>query len=244
MSGGNPSVAGTAIVVVDETVESKPFFVKDAWGGSCRLNPNGKVPLGADALAKYNELKAQLLSSGTLLAHTPAASCQNFFEQDAVRKPYFAKLQDAVSSQIPYDGQLSTLSMFDAGMAPPVYIANYPEAIKQYKRMPVCGYVLTNNGTAASQANAPNGLPRDVYINSNPAVYAKRLTQATILHEVLHNLTGLPDWLRSDQLRGSSHPVDLKDFLGMEFQLGVDPDLNHGTIDITNRLKAKQCTLQ
>ena len=33
----------------------------------------------------------------------------------------------------------------------------------------------------------------DVYIHSDPKVFPKRLTQGTVLHEALHNLTGLFD---------------------------------------------------
>ena len=70
---------------------------------------------------------------------------------------------------------------------------------------------------------SPTGQATDVYVNSNPKV-KKYITQATVLHEVLHNLTGLDD----DAL---------------EIFVGLNPskDCESGSICISNKLAAEGC---
>jgi len=52
----------------------------------------------------------------------------------------------------------------------------------------------------------------------------KHLTQGTILHEALHNLTGLEDImpLNKDGVR----PLDLKTFVGIPSTIGPTDDIN------------------
>ena len=50
------------------------------------------------------------------------------------------------------------------------------------------------------------------------------LTQGTILHEALHNMTGLYDFVGQDErnLYGYQPPYDLKTFVGIEPTPGVE----------------------
>lgn len=68
------------------------------------------------------------------------------------------------------------------------------------------------------------------------------LTQGTILHETLHNLTGLYDFVPNKwrQDFGYQAPYDLKTLFGMEAQPGVDPDPDR-TVDITILLQGMDC---
>ena len=105
---------------------------------------------------------------------------------------------------IPYDGLQSNISAYAAGFVSEADLSNNPRAVSVAKRIPVCGKFTSFHGpngwvpvkgivTAASQLHPLAGGPAtDVYINTNPKVL-KHLSQATILHEALHNLTGMYD---------------------------------------------------
>ena len=122
------------------------------------------------------------------------------------------------------------------------------------KTSPVCGEFVPWRGshgvvrpsgvtTAESQiAPSASGPATNVYINTNPKALA-RLTQGTILHESLHNLTGLSDFIEKGwrSLYGYQPPYDLKTFVGIELVPGVDPDPSGSTVDITTQLVSKGC---
>jgi hypothetical protein len=80
-----------------------------------------------------------------------------------------------------------------------------------------------------------------VYINTGKVVAP--LTQGTVLHETLHNLTGLYDFVSTQwrQDYGYQTPYDLKTLLGIETTPGVDPDPTGSTTDITTTLVNNGC---
>jgi hypothetical protein len=248
-AGGNPSSNGTAVGVAEE-VEGLPAFALPLRGGpSCQLPSSGgaKVPLGGAGLQQYSNEK-QLLVTGSYLNSSP--SCSSFFSSP-IRATYLSQLTAAVNGQVPYDGVQSNISQYDAGMSD----GKNPTDVRIKKLLPVCQLFVPFHGpngvagptgrtTAASQISVapPGGGPAtDVYINTNAKVL-NSLTQGTILHEVLHNLTGLLDFVPQNwwTLYGYQPPYDLKTFVGIELTPGVDP--NPGTTkDITIQLVSKGC---
>lgn len=66
---------------------------------------------------------------------------------------------------------------------------------------------FTNSTNSITVAEAQLQPPAtDVYINTNARVLKKYLTQSTILHEALHNLTGLEDPALAEALGTSPTP--------------------------------------
>jgi hypothetical protein len=125
--------------------------------------------------------------------------------------------------------------------------------VKIKKAIPVCALFVSFHGphgtvdpkgrvTAASQISQVGGVhATDIYINTNTRALST-LTQATILHEVLHNITGLYDFvpLNLRTAYGYQSPYDLKTFVGVELYPGVDPDPTT-TNAITVQLRSKGC---
>src|SRR5262249_6899480 len=153
-----------------------------------------------------------------------------FFNADPARSPYLNQLTAAVNGQVPYDGVQTNISQFAAGMSD----GKNPTDVKIKKVVPVCALFQPFHGpngvvrprglvTAASQI-VPTPAT-DIYINTNSKSLTM-LTQATILHENLHNLTGLQDFVEQNwrSLYGYQPPYDLKTFVGIELSPGVDPN--------------------
>lgn len=236
IGGGNLS-SNAASVGVAESVEGLPVFALSFWGPSCKLPPNPadrqKVHLAGDALTQYGNLRQALLSGNYLTC--PA--CSAFFDGAPTRASYFSQLTTAVTNQAPYDGLQTNISQYEAGMLSAADL-NDPQKVKIFQGAPVCGWFVSYQGskgfvsvrgrtTAASQIHAVGGGPAtDVYINTKDL---KDLSQGTILHEALHNLTGLYD--------------DLPKGNNLEELLGLKPkeDCSNGTICITNKLVGAGC---
>ncbi len=244
-TGGNPSLTQAAIGVFEE-VEGLPVFALSSVGKDCRLG-SAKTSLTGDPLNKYNDAKQQLLAAGSL----SSAKCSTFFNSNPIRASFFSQLGSAVSRQVPYDGVHTTISQFDAGELSTAKAARNPTAVLILKKVPVCAHFVTFKGpngnvapdglvVAVSQITAPGSAPAtDVYINTNSKPL-KFLTQGTILHETLHNLTGLEDFLGLNERDGVQPPFDLKTLVGIETAPGVDP--NSGTTtDITSQLVTNGC---
>jgi len=247
MPGGNPA-RSAEYVGVTESVEGMPVFALLFWGPSCSLPANvgdrQKVSLTGNALTQYTNEKQALLNSGSLTC----PSCSSFFNADPTRATYFSQLATAVTNQAPYDGPHTTISQYDAGMMNPA-LANFPRVVAIYKNSPVCSYFkyfkgVSPDGTTAVSQLAPigGGTATDVYIDTSKTGL-KYLTQGEILHEALHNLTGLNDFwdTASRNMYHIGAPYDLKSLLGLEVAPGVDPDPQGRTIDITNILQQNQC---
>ena len=86
--------------------------------------------------------------------------------------------------------------MYDAGMwtakdaTDPRLARTFPD---QWKKTPVCANFqnITGNVNVAEAQTQPPAT--DVYLNTRKHMASRFLTQSTILHESLHNLTGLGD---------------------------------------------------
>jgi hypothetical protein len=150
--------------------------------------------LGGNTLAQYTTLKNQLLS--ILAALSPTSACSTFFNGQAGH-PTLEQLSEVVTSIVPFNGPLSNLSLFAAGMwtskganADTLNTEVFPA---QWRVGPVCNSFLGSgpggwNGTVAMAQTQPPA--HDVYFATQSAAL-NSLLQSTILHEALHNLTGL-----------------------------------------------------
>jgi len=111
---------------------------------------------------------------------------------------------------------------------------NDPKKVGIAKGSPVCGVFVASRGTngytpgpngivpAASQSYPVTGtVATDIYVNTKQW---KNLSQGTILHEALHNLTGLYD-------------DDLENLLNLDLK----KDCSNGTICITNAVIGAGC---
>jgi hypothetical protein len=227
LAGGNPSSNQTYIPTIPG--EWMPLFRLPSYVAGCVLG-NDKVSLTSDALSKYQSEQHALLVGGYL----GSSSCASFFASDPARSPYFSQLVEAVSIQVPYNGPLSTLSQYDAGMINAADREANALAARIKKTIPVCADFApfrsshgtirpSGKTTASSQLTGPELHPADVYITTDSSAL-KLLDQGTILHEALHNRTGRYD----DDL---------------ERLLGLDPskDCPRGSICITEKLKAVGC---
>lgn len=189
VAGGNLSGTPTAVPFLD-WMEGMLIW-GSGRGPACQVGiGTPKVPLGGNALTQYNNLKQALLTGGDLTC----PSCTAFFSCDTTLASYFSKLASAVTNQVPYDGRTSTISMYDAGLWTEKDKTTNPRFPKSFQSTPVCTNFQNNNGVlpdtvAEAQTQAP---ATDIYINSLKPMLPL-LTQATILHEALHNLTGLGD---------------------------------------------------
>jgi hypothetical protein len=198
-AGGNPAGNGRSIGV-SESQGALPVFAVPSWGVSCKLAKEGigtKVPLEGQPLERYNNLRAAETDGNCL----PCSSCASFFNSIPALAAIFNQLTAGISNQVPYDGLQSNISQYDAGMIKPAELGD-PSMIRQLKGAPVCGLFMSYQGsagfsptlqpaTAASQiVSDQGGQGTDIYINTKKL---KSLTQGTILHEVLHQLTQLYD---------------------------------------------------
>ena len=202
-AGGNPSGNGTSVGVF-ESVESLPAWVLNFYSPPCQPPPPGggvKATLvGAAATQYYNEVE-QWLNGNYLVNPTCSAFLSNIQNYSVLYGGAISLVPSLLP--IPYDGPNSNISLYDAGFERAEDLST-PQAVDAAKRAPVCGTFVPFNGpngrhrpegvvTAASQVNPARGtVATDVYINSNPKAL-KHLSQATIVHEALHNLTGMYD---------------------------------------------------
>lgn len=244
MAGGNPSANGTSVGVT-ESIEGLPVFALKFWGPSCQWQANGgtKVPLGGGAAyTKYANEKT-FWEVGNYLQ---SQSCSVFANANPTRADYFSQLSNAVIQQVPYDGLQSNISLYDAGMLSAADLTDTSK-VQMYKGTPVCGQFVSYRAqygfivkhgitSAASQLHPLTGGPAtNVYINTN-ANALKLLSQATIVHEALHNLTGLND-----------EPLEL--LLGLDPNGSTQQEIQNGTncfngntICISNQLRNQGCT--
>ena len=247
-AGGNPSSQGTAVGVT-VSPGGQPVFGLPNRGPGCQLPAGGgtKVPLSGAALTQFHAEGSALMLGNYLTS----PSCSTFFTGTPLGANYLDPVSLAVIEQVPYDAVQSNISMYDAGMSD----GKIPLDASVKKNSPVCGdFVAWHNkyGThrvkgitsAESQISVlppASGPATDIYINTAPSGLAL-LTQGTILHEALHNLTGLYDFMLGDwrTLYGYQPPYDLKTFVGIEPIPGVDPSPG-STHDITIQLVTQGC---
>jgi hypothetical protein len=207
MPGGNPSGNGTAAMMI-ALHESKPTWWTKAAKvlgapAACTLGTanvllgqetlSGDLQAGNAALNQYNASKASLLAYlGTL---TPTSTCAT----SPGLGPLFGQLQLAVEMQVPFDGPDTTLSEWAAGAWIEEQYNQNPSMQAQWQAdwlaTPVCGEFWkqgTWSGTTAVATAAPGWVRQGVYFATQKTAIP-RITEATILHEALHNMTGFGD---------------------------------------------------
>jgi hypothetical protein len=188
--GGNPSGTATSVANLGLS-EGFPLWSLFGGGPKCVLGADtDRVLLGGAASQQYTNLRQELL---TLLGSlTPTSACAKFFNADPQRSAYLGRLTTAVTNQVAYDGLLANLSMYAAGewTQKTTQLVTWPK----FKTYPVCSQYWNGSRNwsrivATAQVQPPG---TDVYLATQKDAL-KNLTQATILHESLHNLTGLDD---------------------------------------------------
>ncbi|MGO9241049.1 MAG: IPT/TIG domain-containing protein [Bryobacteraceae bacterium] len=182
VAGGNPSANLTSVAFLT-WMEGSALW-GSGRGPQCQLGGN-KVPLGGDALQSYSSLRQSLLAGNYLNSQT----CSLLFAPLQNGPAYFSQLATAVTDQAPYDGNQTTISMYDAGLWAAADVGK-PTFPVQWRKTPVCSNMNSDKIVAEAQIQSP---ATDVYINTRRNVLRKYLSQSTILHEALHNLTSLDD---------------------------------------------------
>jgi len=188
-AGGNPSGNGTSVLNI-RLSEGLPVWSLFGGQPKCALGAD-KILLGGSPLQQYSDLKQKLLTFlGSL---TPTSACEQFFNANPSLMLYYPLLKVAVKNQVPYDGLLSNLSMYDAGEWTQKDQEDV-DAWPHFRTSPICRQFWSDWGdwggtVAVAQVQPPS---TDVYIATQKKALTY-LTQSTILHESLHNLTGLGD---------------------------------------------------
>ncbi len=179
-AGGNPSGNGTSIANLGLS-EGMPLWSLFGATPKCTLGTD-KIALGGAALQQYSTAKQNLLTY--LASLTPTSPCAKLLNVSQVTA--------AVTRQTPFDGILSNLSMYDAGIwnQKTTQLKTWPD----FRRYPICSEFWYGpgiwSGTVAEAQTQPPAT--DVYIATQKKALSY-LTPVTILHESLHNLTGLDD---------------------------------------------------
>jgi alpha-tubulin suppressor-like RCC1 family protein len=201
MQGGNPSQTWGTYVGVTVNAHAIPQYKKIDWGATCQLPPPGvlgKEPLSNDVLAniRYQVAKSELLAPGSPF---DSAVCTQSLAGKGINK---ADLQNLINQQNAYNGLLSTISQYDAGL---ILAGQLDDPVRSsvLKGAPVCEQFLlfdkprrrgriSRTTVAAAQIHEWSGLPpSDIYINAFPDMMRNSFRQSTIVHEALHTLTGL-----------------------------------------------------
>jgi hypothetical protein len=189
VAGGSPSGSATSVANVG-LIEGLPLFILPQKI-PCTIG-SVKSFLGGQASIQYNHLRPLLLAG--LQAAALPSSCSNFFNGQSGR-PILGAVISAVTNQVPYAGPASNLSQYDAGewtQNDTLFPNTWPSGFQQ---APVCRRFFGNGpgGWSGTVATAQTQSPgTDAYYATQSAAL-QHLTQATILHEALHNLTGLGD---------------------------------------------------
>ncbi len=255
--------------------------VAPGTGTRALLDPNLTFDFTRDpATGKtFEELRTEVLQGstvGTTSYSLATPNCVSFFSDAAqtdVGKSFRialynrdppgpgASIRNGVSRQRAFSGNDATMSLRDAGVLTDWDIkeGNKIPRIATLFDQPVCQRFLSPKTHAASQATASRdgGIIRDTYINVDLEA-RKAVTAGTILHETLHNLTGLNDFISTDMRNvvpiPSTEAGDLKTFIGIVRIRGIGPtcvDANGyaipgcvdsgNTDDITQQLIRKMC---
>jgi len=264
-AGGNASGNGTSIPYLG-SVEARPVYGGlSNWKNVCNAPGTGvpQVQLTDPENSTYYNLRTQLLSSGSLASNscsalpvpTPASK-KRYSGPNPAWAAYFPSLAAAVGRQQPWNGSASSISLYTAGVfpasfAPYMNLSPYQEqlGLDKYQTLPVCSLFVPFHGKdpehiplAVAQSYSNGGTARDVYINSDLEFFNSWFSQGTILHESVHNLTGLADFASTAD-RSIFHipsPYDLKTLIGIETKPGRNPNPDE-TEDITQHLVANGC---
>jgi hypothetical protein len=180
---GNPS--GTPVSAANlGTLEGLPLWYSPAGKGrkksSCKLGAD-KIDLDGAALRQYKSLKQSLL---TFLQSKPASS-------SCVPGINFGQMATAVDRQLPFNGLLSNLSLYAAGEwnEKSTKLQTWP----LFQQVPVCSNFFQSGRWSGTVATAQIQAPGTNAYYATQESALKNLQQSTILHESLHNWTGLDD---------------------------------------------------
>ena len=205
--GANPGGTATSILNIGtyEGTAVFDFLFQPQGVIKCPVGDSttSQVPIGGGVPTNYNSLVEQqyeqivsdLLASDNLTSQ--AGQCGTFFNSNSQLAPYFSQLKAAVSQQVAFDGLQSTISMYNSGIWTQAQIDDAATRI-QLLNTPVCwtfsklakGKGDWNSIVAQAQIQPP---ATDIYLFSGKQAI-KNLTQSTVLHETLHNLTRMDDY--------------------------------------------------
>jgi hypothetical protein len=188
--GGNPSGNGTAVANAG-LEESEPLYTSEVT--SCTVG-SAKVPFSTQGISPYTTALGKELAWLT----PPSDQCMRFFNLISAKlQDYiYPQLMTTIDKQQPFDGVASNISLYAAG----VYTAKDREDNSRFpsyfEQKAICVEFLKNT---PNQPLITNALAKtypvpatEIYIDSRDWAL-KHLTPADILHEALHNLTGLSD---------------------------------------------------
>jgi hypothetical protein len=211
--------------VIQTRPSGTPIAALDDRGGSCKPGVAGdSQPLLEQTFPNrfewYNERRLDLWNSPEIASN----ACKQFIPEAVIPDAEFGQLRDAVNRLVAYDGNRTTKSRYETGVYPLSYTENFIRRLraKITLRAPLCGEFLVGAkkgiviamGQGAPTPQEP-GPPKNIFINSastdnaTSLLITQNLTEATILHEVLHNLTGKGDLQLAQDLNLS--PADLAD---------------------------------
>ncbi len=208
LPGGNPSGTATAVLNV-ALAESVPQWDVQYSSNviSCTVG-TAKVPFSTEGISPYTTAWGKELAFLT----PPTDQCGKFFLSDGGRAQYYLgdQLTKAIIAQQPFDGVASTISLYAAGVYTAKDRENNASFPSHYKQKAVCVDFLENTpnqplitlALAKTYPVFPGTPATDIYIDSRDWVL-RNLTAADILHEALHNLTGLSDADLYELLTGS-----------------------------------------
>jgi hypothetical protein len=234
VSGAEPSGVATSVANLGLSEGLPLWFLSGPQ--SCGQVGTNKIALGGEfstqnqqagqaVLQQYNTVKQQLLTILQTASTNPQSACARFFTggapvgttMNAPLSYYWTTLVTnlqtgsttnlvvaSVTNQTPYDGPLSNLSMLAAG----AYVSSQliEDPVPKLGQYAVCQSFWSGgswSGTVALAQSQPPGT--DVYIATQKSA-TPNLTQSTILHEALHNLTGLSDEDLYRALTGTAFP--------------------------------------
>ena len=146
-------------------------------GGDQQSKPTKgvRVPLSGNKLTTYNQEVDRLTKSGGLLSI--GADCHAFLISK-LGESGLTGLSDAIRNRRPFDGNLSTISLHDAGISP----LSDTTSVQGYFGMTVADAMRVD-----SPASGIDATSRDVYFSSTG------IRASVILHETLHDHLNLND---------------------------------------------------
>ena len=209
MQGGNPSRTATSILNSGLSESMPLWFLPFASASNCRLGTD-KIALGQEVLPKDLQSGQAALSQYTsarqsaldfLNSMQATSACATFLSGKELSVSAITK---AITNQVPYDGLLSTLSMVAAGESTQAD-RDDKDAWPNFQKQPVCTQYWGSGGSwsgvvASAQVQPPG---TDIYLATQMRAL-NYLTESTILHEALHNLTGLDDNKLYNRLSGTT----------------------------------------
>jgi RHS repeat-associated protein len=192
-------------ITVSATISAMPEVVgASIEGGLIASEALGQAALSPRDMTRFNE--AQQKAQNNL----KNKKCAGFLSDHGIDPTGVSK---AIATEVPWDGVKSTISKVAAGVLDPQELPNLtPSVLDKLSRIPVSDSFKTWNGNhsyvgAVSQAGGHN-----VYFNPGGMIGNGGLTPGNVMHEGLHNLTGLGDPALASELgiqNGGSNDINV-----------------------------------